>query len=199
MTAATARRRASESGPVEPRSGPRFGVRQLGRGRLASWPALRLSGGRIGRFVLVIERRGFEAPPHRQLRPDPRTPWLRGPQAGNGSTAPIAVEPGTPGAPRHVPSHVDESQRLPMYIVISKPKRISVNSGLVHMFPSSGTMGCIGSSRRCHMYRRPFRSNYRATLALSVPEPVAAQSFNGLAVPRTIPGRVCPARFRQSS
>ena len=155
MTAATARRRASEPGPVEPRSGPRFGVRQLGRGRLASWPALRLSGGRIGRFVLVIERRGFEAPPHRQLRPDPRTPGLRGPQAGNGSTAPIAVEPGTPGAPRHVPSHVDESQRLPMYIVISKPKRISVNSGLVHMFPSSGTMGCIGSSRRCHMYRRP--------------------------------------------
>ena len=33
-----------------------------------------------------------------------------------------------------------QSQRLPMYIVISKPKRISVKSGLVHMVLTSGTM-----------------------------------------------------------
>ena len=99
------------------------------------------------------------------------------------------------GRTRHVPSHVDGSQRLPMYIVISKPKRISVNSGLVHMFPSSRTMGRIGSFASIACTGVSFRSNYRATMALSVPGPAVARSFNGLAAPRTTPGSVCPARF----
>ena len=74
-------------------------------------------------------------------------------RAWNDSTARAAVEPGTAGEPRSRPKRHRRSQRLPMYIVISKPKRISVKSGLVHMVPTSGTIVelplCCAASAAC--------------------------------------------------
>ena len=88
------------------------------------------------------------------------------------------MEPGTPGGPRCVPNDIGEAQRLPMYIVISKPKRISVKSGLVHMFPSSGTIVVLVFHAGATCTGAATVGNCRAILALPVPKPVAVRFYS---------------------
>ena len=154
-------------GQLAPGTGEVEGVRAVGALQRTRVRELREQPQRTGRILVQVPVSGVVSGAGRPAKAERLHRMRCGGARGAGRT---------PSRPK---SH-RQSQRLPMYIVISNPKRISVKSGLVHMVHSSRTIIGVSKSADAGCADVPDTSNFRAKPVFARLGHFTFSQFNGL-------------------